>query len=284
VSPDKLPSVYNPPDGIVVTANEDLNHLGQAAVINLPMGTYRSDRIKQLLKQGRALDVAYMQQMHYDLYSLQAERLMAIIGPLLPDTPNGKLLKAWDLRYEADSKGAMLFESVYRALVYTVFGDNALGPDIIDYVFKETGLFNDYYANLDNIVFKESSAWFGESSREALFATAVAEGLNVEARPYGATRQVVMAHLLFGGQLPRWAGFDHGPIPLPGSRATIPQGQIFKSAGRVTTFCPSYRLIADMATLELHTNLAGGPSDRRFSRWYKTDIENWLTGTYKVLT
>ncbi len=57
-SKDKLPSVYNPPDGIIVTANEDLNHLGQVDVINLPMGTYRSDRIKQLSHTGQKLDVA----------------------------------------------------------------------------------------------------------------------------------------------------------------------------------------------------------------------------------
>jgi penicillin amidase len=38
-----------------------------------------------------------------------------------------------------------------------------------------------------------------------------------------------------------------------------------------------------MSTTELHTTLAGGPSDRRFSKWYTSDIENWLLGKYKVL-
>jgi len=51
----------------------------------------------------------------------------------------------------------------------------------------------------------------------------------------------------------------------------------------VTTFSPSYRLIADMSTQELHTNMAGGPSDRRFSSLYTTDIQNWLNGRYKIL-
>jgi len=283
VHPDKLPALYNPQEGFVVTANDDLNHLGQVDVINLPMGTYRADRIKQLLEQARNVDVADMQHMHYDLFSLQAERFMDVIRPLLPDTKNGNTLKDWDLTYEADSHGAMLFESVYQALINVIFGDNGLGRDIVAFIIKETGLFNDYYANLDNILFQEESAWFNGQDRDTLFKAAIAEGLQVSSRPYGETRQVVMSHLLFGGQLPRWLGFDYGPIALPGSRATIPQGQIFKSAGRVTTFSPSYRLIADMSTQELHTNLAGGPSDRRFSRWYTTDLENWRTGKYKVL-
>jgi len=56
-----------------------------------------------------------------------------------------------------------------------------------------------------------------------------------------------------------------------------------QSAGRVTTFSPSYRLIADLSNQELRTNLAGGPSDRRFSKWYTSDLQNWLSGNYKVL-
>jgi penicillin G amidase len=147
----------------------------------------------------------------------------------------------------------------------------------------ETGLFNDYYANLDNILLDETSAWFNGEERKQVLADAITEGLTCNAVPYGSTRKVMMAHMLFGGQIPRFFGFDHGPVELPGCRATIPQGQIFKSAGRTTTFSPSYRLIADMNTDELHTNIAGGPSDRRFSRWYISDMPDWLSGVYKVL-
>jgi penicillin amidase len=225
-----------------------------------------------------------MKKMHFDLYSLQAERFMADIRPLLPDTPNGQILKSWDCQYESDSKGAMLFESVYRALINTVFGDNGLGREAIDHIFTETGLFNDYYANLDDVLFREDSAWFEGEEKTEIFRRAVAEGLSTEARPYGEGMTVTLSHLLFGGQVPRFLGFDRGPITLPGGRATIPQGQIFKSADRLTTFSPSYRFIADMADDGIESNIAGGPSDRRFSPWYISDLENWLNGVYKKLT
>jgi penicillin amidase len=78
-------------------------------------------------------------------------------------------------------------------------------------------------------------------------------------------------------------GFDKGPYSLRGSRATIHQGQVFKSAGRKTSFAPSYRLITDMGEDVVHTNLAGGVSDRRFSKWYCNDFENWRKGIYKKL-
>jgi penicillin amidase len=281
--PADLPSVFNPPEGIIVTANQDLNYLGHSNPINLCMGSYRADRAIQLLESGRDMDAAYMQDMQYDLYSLQAQRLMKIIGPLLPDTDNGRILKAWDLRYKADSRGAMLFESVYRSLLDVVFGDHGFGRKVVAHIFTETSLFNDYYANFDRILEKFSSAWFDGEEREELIKQAIGEGLDVKPEEYGRSRSIVLAHLLFGGQLPRFLGFDHGPITLPGCRATIPQGQIFKHGGRLTTFSPSYRLIADMGTDAIHTNLAGGPTDRRFSRWYLSDLRNWYEGNYKVL-
>ncbi len=279
----KLPSDYNPEDGIIVTANQDLNYLGESNPINLPMGTYRADRIRQLLLKKKGLNPEDMKQMHFDLYSLQAERFMKIIAPLLPETENGKMLKQWNLEYQSDSKGASLFESVYQCLIYRVFGDNGFGREVVDYVFKETGLFNDYYANLDNILLSDESAWFGGKPRDDIYREAIEEGLKIKAKAYGTDRKVVMSHLLFGGQLPGFLGFDYGPLELPGNRATIPQGQIFRSAGRATTFSPSYRLIADMNTDKLHTNIAGGPSDRRFSPWYISDVQSWIKGVYKVL-
>jgi penicillin amidase len=281
--PGDLPHVLNPPEGLIATANQDLNYLGRSNPINLAMGPYRADRIVQLLETGSDLDVAYMKDMHYDLYSLQAERLMKLIGPLLPDTENGRILNSWDLRYHADSIGAMLFESVYRGIIDVVFGDHGFGRDVLDHVFSETSLFNDYYANLDGILENASSAWFDGHARDELFALGIEAGLAVEAVPYGNTRSITLAHLLFGGQLPKFLGFDYGPMALPGGRATITQGQIFKSAGRLTTFSPTYRFITDLATDEIHSNLAGGPSDRRFSKWYVRDLKNWYEGNYKIL-
>jgi len=59
------------------------------------------------------------------------------------------------------------------------------------------------------------------------------------------------------------------------------QGQIYHSAGRVTTFMPSFRMTMDMATTEMHSNLAGGPRDRRFPKWYSSGLQDWFEGKYK---
>lgn len=282
--PAELPALLNPPEGYIVTANNDLNHLGRVRAITLPMAPHRASRITALLQSRDKLAAADMQEFQQDLYSLQAEAFMEVLRPFLPNTGKGRLLQEWDLRYTVESRAATLFEAFYLELVRLVIGDGGLGREVVDFILKETGLFNDFYGHLDRILLADESAWFGGHSREDLFRQALAQGLEAEAVPYGETRQVMLAHLLLGGKLPRFLGFDRGPVALPGCRATVVQGQVFKNPhGGVTTFSPSYRLIADLAGSSLLTNIAGGSSDRRFSRWYASELRRWISGSYKEL-
>jgi penicillin G amidase len=283
ISPKKFPSQYNPKEGFIATANEDANHLGEVKLQNMPMASYRRDRIAHHLKKGKNLTVEDMKKMHYDTYSIQAEIFMNVIGPLLPKTKNGKILKEWDLKYNTDSLGATLLERVYEELNKIVFGENGLGVDVVKYALSETGVFNDFYGFFDAVLLKKKSKWFGDMSQEEIYKKAIERGLAEKAVPYGKVHSIMMTNLFFAGKLPKFLGFDHGPIELIGSRATIPQGQIFREAGRNTTFMPSYRMVCDMSDDELHTNIPGGPSDRRFSKYYKTDVEAHFSGKYKVL-
>lgn len=283
VDPSDLPNCYNPESGFFATANQDLNEYGKVKPINLPMGAYRAQRIIEHLQQNTEVDIEYIKQMHYDLFSKQAERLMPIIEPFLPETENGKILKEWDLKYDIDSKGAMLFESVYLNLIKIVFGKNGFGEEAAEHLINNTGIFTDYYANFDDVLTDENSPWFKEIDRDKQIKEAIEKGLNLQAKPYGATHQYDMMNIFLGGKLPGFLGFDIKNKPMPGSRATIPQGQIWTAAGRVNTFAPSFRMIVDMEKDGMLTNIAGGPSGSRFSKWYKSDLENWKKGMYKKL-
>jgi penicillin amidase len=42
-------------------------------------------------------------------------------------------------------------------------------------------------------------------------------------------------------------------------------------------------MVSGMGTDGIYANLAGGPSDRRFSKWYCSDLGNWITGKYKKI-
>ncbi|MEK6194509.1 MAG: penicillin acylase family protein, partial [Deltaproteobacteria bacterium] len=120
--PEDLPQCLNPECGYFVTSNQDLNEYGKVDPINVGMGPYRSDRIGELLSENDAITREYMYQLHYDVYSKQAEAFMAVLAPLLPGTTNGDILKDWDFQYTADSKGAYLFDLFYKELYREVFG------------------------------------------------------------------------------------------------------------------------------------------------------------------
>ena len=278
-----LPRSYNPKEGFIVTANNDLNHLGHVDPINIPMGAYRAERIRQLIELKDKIGIEDVKKMHFDTYSLEAELFMEIIRPLLPDTPNGKLLKEWDLCYETDSKGAYLFEMVYRTLYYEIFG-GVLGVDLVDFLQNKSGLFIDFYANFDAVLVSENSSWFQGRTRKEIYQKAVDTALKTEPKPWGDVNKITLTNILLGGKLPNFMGFDKGPFSLRGGRATIHQGQVYTSAGRDTSFAPSFRMITDMSEDVVYTNLAGGVSDRRFSSWYCNDFDNWLNGIYKKLS
>ena len=280
----ELPRALNPEKGYFATANQDMGAYGIVNPANMPMGPYRADRINQLLESKQQMTADDCYEMHFDLYSLEAKAVMAILKPLLPDTPQATILKQWDFCYTAESQGAFLFEAFLKGLYREVFGKKGLGEAVIDCLAEETGVFIDFYENFNRILLAESSVWFDGQTREEIYQKVAAQTLSITPQPWSRDRQITFSHILFGGKLPRFLGFDRGPIAGIGSRATIHQGQIYKSGGRVTTFYPSFRIVSDMSETHSFSNLAGGPSDRRFSKWYVSDLGNWLDGKYKKLS
>jgi penicillin amidase len=249
------------------------------------MGSARADRIAERLVEKPRLDVDDMRRIQIDVVSAHAKPYMAILRPLLPDTPNGKLLAGWDERYDAESRGATLFERFYRALYADVFG-GVLGADVVRHLLGETGMFADFFEAFDRVLLAPSSAWFRGATRDEIFRRVAAGALAVDgepAKPWKSGQQIVLAHMLFGGKLPRFLGYDRGPITLIGGRGTPHQGQIYRSGGRTTSFAPSIRIVTDMAEDAVHTALVGGPSDRRFSKWYASDVDRWCRGELKTL-
>ena len=98
----------------------------------------------------------------------------------------------------------------------------------MEHLIDETILFHDFYEHFDRVLLKEEALWFEGHAREEVYKVALERGMAIEPEPYGRTRPVLMKNLVYGDIQPE---FNYGPIELPGSRATIPQGQIFKTGG-----------------------------------------------------
>jgi penicillin amidase len=284
VPPEDLPRVKNPPNGLLATANDDLNRYGQCAPINIPMGPYRAERIRELLAIRDDFEAQDMCGIQFDLFSRQAQEFMSILKPLLPKLSAADVLRSWDLKYTPDSLGASLFEEFYSELFREVFGQGGMGQDVVDALRRGTGTFIDFYHNFDRILLSEKSAWFGGRTREAIFWQAMGVALKKPVKPWGQVQRFMMTNIFFNGRAPAFLGFDRGPFTAMGNRATIHQAQLYASGGRRTSFLPSFRIVCDLSQNDARTNLAGGPSDRRFSKWYDSDVKNWLEGKYKRLS
>lgn len=281
-TPAELPRSLNPWSGYLVTANQDLNALGQVKAINMPMGGYRAERIQALLNEPGKRNVKQMQAIQLDTFSLQAEPFLNRLKPLLPNTPAAKELQNWDRQYTPDSFGAYRFECFYQALLEVVFG-SLIGAEPMDHLLHHSPIITDFFANFDRILLAEASLWFGTQSWAELYQQAFAKADRLPSRRWGEVNQMTLRHLLLGGKLPTWVGFDHGPIAVPGGRATPWQGQLYHQGERQTSYIPSFRLVTDFAEAASYTCLLGGPSDRRTSRWYKSEIKNWQKGHYKKI-
>ena len=279
---EDLPRDMDPERGYLVTANQDLNHLGRLAPSTLPMGDSRAVRIAEALAANDAWTVEDTRELQVDLVAAHPRQYLEVLRPLLGDGVNERILRDWDCSYSVDSLGATLFERWYRELVTDVFGA-VLGTEAVGYLLNETGILADFYDNVDGVLLREHSVWFTEATREAIYSRVAERALPGPVEPWGATRPTTARHLLFGGTPLARLGFDRGPFPLPGGRGTVQQGQVFRSGGRETSFMPTLRFVTDFAENQAWTALAGGPSDRVRSRWYASGFEDWRAGRLKTL-
>ncbi|MBI2378455.1 MAG: penicillin acylase family protein [Deltaproteobacteria bacterium] len=286
---EDLPRQYDPEDGIVVNANNDLNALGRTPAATVSQGPYRAQRIRAWLSDRRGLDEAAMLELQRDLHSTQAEAFMPLVreaAASLQDHPARERLDAllaWDLRYDAASRGAATFEAFYRGYLRIVFGELGVGVAAIDAMFDETAIFADFFAAFDRVLLSESSEWFAGKARMELVKEALRRALESEDTTWGARQMLAQKHILLGDKLPGWLGFDRPPFALEGGRASVRQGQVFRSGGRTTSFAPSIRFVTDLSKDHSLTCLAGGPSERRFSRWYCSEMDAYRNGRTKKI-
>tara|TARA_R110000868_G_scaffold154736_2_gene380947 strand:+ start:6819 stop:9032 length:2214 start_codon:yes stop_codon:yes gene_type:complete len=292
VDPRDLETVRNPSEGYLCSANNMIENTGPHQVLNLPMGPYRHDRIRDVLSGLSQIDPQQMMTLQNDLYSLQAELFLAVFEGEFPQTPLGRSLSQWDRCYNLESVEATLFENFYRNLLVEVFGDNFFGKDSLIFLQNETSTITDYYYLFDQILLSDDEEtlelWFGGANkRKDIFHICLSRTLSqsnsYQLLPWGETNTISMDHLFFQGKLPKFLGFDQAKLGLPGGRATVVQGAVYKAHGRASSFAPSWRMIADMSDDKIYTVLAGGVSDRRFHSSYKSEISNWLAGRYKTI-
>ena len=134
LTPDRLPSMLNPPRGFIETANQIVLPPGSTPFIGVEGAYgYRADRIEELLVASRSHTVESMQRIQLDARDGGAAN---IVPRLLEIAPSGSSkvaeiqswLRAWSqgsraYQARADSIGAAVYQATWRHLLANTFWD-----------------------------------------------------------------------------------------------------------------------------------------------------------------
>ena len=125
---EKLPHLYNPPQGFVVSAN---NRVVDDAYPHFVSNEYaqgdRAQRIVEMLASRPKVDVDLIQRMHFDSISPTMQVVAGYIGQIRVDEPNLKrvvdLVRRWDGRLAHDSAAAAVCEIFARQMIRIILQD-----------------------------------------------------------------------------------------------------------------------------------------------------------------
>lgn len=285
ISSSLLPRCYDPPEGYIATANEGWNPPEGPLLVTQLLPNHRKRRIDERLADIEKATVEDMQQLQYDVVSVHARDILPTLLPHLPDCEISRRLAEWDYSFDVDSKEAVWFQHLYVNLMIEIFGhEEAIGWRRIIFLCTRAGYSNMIVTLADRVIMNEDSVWWHGRAKGDLVRQAFARVVEAPEQTWGEFNYFHFADRFFGrNRVGRLLGFDSPRQPMRGCAATPFQGHVFQTAKHEQTFAPSYHFIAEMNSREAWTNLPGGPSESRFSRYYKTDIERWHNGEYKRL-
>jgi penicillin amidase len=138
IDPDDLPRSLDPPQGLIVTANQKITEPGYRRYITMDWrAPYRARRIEELVRAVPRHDVASFERIQADVTSLAAREMMGALAATEPATPLGRAalqrLRAWDGAMRADAPEALIYQAWVRRLKHLIFDDDLgpLAPDLV---------------------------------------------------------------------------------------------------------------------------------------------------------
>ena len=277
---DELPSVYNPPDGLVATANQDPFPPDYPYPVNgnfAPPHRARQVRDRLSARDGwRAADMLGVQMDIYSAFSkFLAAQLVAAYDARHVRNPGLEaavaLLRQWNGRMEADKPAPMLAALAFPHVRTSIAEAAAPGKGRL-YDTKMSS------AIVEKLLRERPDGWFRDYNEMLLRALvdSVEEGKNrygqdVKRWRYGASLRVGIVNPVFHRVPAIGTYFDIAPAPMSGSGTTVKQ--VTPALG------PSMRMNADLGDWDASLlNIVTGQSGQIFSSHYRDQWEDYLAG------
>jgi penicillin amidase len=292
---EKLPSIYNPPSGIIGTANGRITPDGYPNSISMEWeAPWRTARIYHVLESGRQFSAADMLALQTDVHSeadlFAAERLVYAVDHASKASARvqqaADLMRSWDGRMQATAAAPTIAENSIRELRRLLL-EPKLGSAPSDATREDEGLNWKTYSWemrsvwLENILLHRPKRWLPEKypNYDDLLTAAVDAAVNGPEAPkdlaawrWGAFNAVEIQHPILG-KIPlikRWSG--------PGVQEQSGSGYTVKAVSR--HHGPSERFTANLADLDQSTlNIVTGQGGNFLSPYYMDQWKAWYEGT-----
>ena len=307
---DKLPSVFDPPAGVLATANARISPDKYPYSISTEWDPpWRTNRIYQVLESGRKFSPVDMLSLQTDVYSafdrFCAERFVYALDHVKGLSKRAQqardLMRDWDGRLTVDSAAATIENrsqyELRRLLLEPKLGaapkDAAGGrpnPQNVPKAASSEFSWKSYHwfsssIWMQNVLEKQPKEWLpdGQASYETLLAAAVEAAVSNPDTPqdlakwrWGAFSPIDIEHPVLG-RIPliaRWTA--------PGLHDQSGGGLTVKQVGR--TFGPSERYTADLSDFDQSTlNTVTGQGGNFLSPYYLDQWKAWYEGTTFML-
>lgn len=302
---DALPSTFNPPDGVVSSANNKTvdasypHHISHWFALH-----YRIDRIREMLAAKPYLSLEDFMAMQTDHHSrLVTDLLPGLLSRLAPrsaelsDLEQAALgiLTAWDGEMRQDAAAPAIFEEVYVTCARHLLADE-MGRDLVDAFLSSS--YPVRHA-MHNIWMKTDSAWADnihtpdvkETLSDIVFqgfggaVAALAEklGKDPEKWQWGSIHTLTLSHPLGSvAILDTLFDLNRGPYPAPGSFHTVSPYAYKVNAPFDVKHGASQRHVYDLSDWDnsrviIPTGSSGIPA----SRFYCSQAKMYMNGAYR---
>lgn len=278
---DDLPSVYNPPSGIIVTANQNPFPEDYPYPVNGSFASpYRARQIRALLASRSGWKPADMLRIQTDVYSAFSHFLAREVVAAYDRSGTNHaglkeavhLLREWDGQMSAGAPAPFLATLIYQHVRKAIAEAASPGKGIA-YQFSMAP------AVVEKILRERPAGWFSDYDAAILQAAADAadEGRRMQGRDlrkwdYGKLNTLRLPHPILGKAPYVGKYFVVGPVPMSGSSETVKQ-----TTSRVG---PSMRMVVSPGNWEESLqNITLGQSGHVLSPNYKDQWRAYLAGT-----
>jgi len=296
---DELPYAFNPAEGYIATANNQIPPRDYPYLITADWDYgFRADRIVEMIKDAPdKIDIPYVQKMQGDTYDANAAVFVPVLLGLNAQFPADQaaaldLLQDWDYRAAADSSAAAVFEAFWRHFLQDTFND-----ELPERYWPDGG--SRWNEAMRNLIKDPSNAFWDDKStgdevetsedilKKAL-ADAVQEledifGKNPAGWNWGDMHAATFRNGTLGesGIGPIESLFNRGPFPTGGGEAIVNATGWSVIDGYETNWLPSMRMIVDLGDLAnsvtVHTT---GQSGHAYNKHYADMAPLWASLDY----